>query len=331
MDYEMIFERILILEHKKDLQNREVAIYPYGTLGKLTEKVLVKEFRVKKIYRIDNNLSDKEIIKFDDFINEKHSNILWILATDRQEVFNELVIQLFLQGINIKDIFILEKGMLPASKALEKVIENNEYRTVLDVGCGIGIHGKILEDYGKGVTGLNISKNNHYQCKCLKNMIYENFLEFTPFEKYDVVWASHIMEHIADEMEFVKKMKNCVRKEGCIAITVPVRESNILLSRVHSYNAGRILRFLICAGIDCGDAQILEYGYNLSVIIPKVYEIEEEVDIKKVEYREVFNAENLLYYLPKEIKLEKSWDNNIYFNGDIKRMNWEPLPSEYIL
>ena len=152
-------------------------------------------------------------------------------------------------------------------------------------------------------------------------MIYTDFLEYEPTTKYDIVWASHIMEHIADEMKFIRKLKECVREEGCIAITVPARESNILLSHVHSYNAGRVLRFLLCAGIDCREAEILEYGYNLSIIIPNIHEIPELIDARKIEYREIFDAENILHYLPKEISLRKAWDGNTFFNGDIREIN----------
>lgn len=328
MNYGMVFERMLELEHKRCLQDMEIAIYPYGVLGKLTRNVLVNEFSIKTIWCIDNHKTGGgEGIKFDDFINEKHTNILWIVATEKYAVFNELVVQLFEYGVSAKDFFILNKNMLLGYKALEKILNHDEYRTVLDVGCGEGIQGRILADYGKTVTGLTITQ----PCKCLENVIYENFLEFAPTEQYDVVFASHIMEHMADERDFVLRLKRCVKKDGCMAITVPAREKNIMFSHIHSYNAGRILRFLLMAGIDCSEAQILEYGYNLSIIIPRVREIVEKEDIQSSIKREVFKADNIFHYLPEGVKLISSYDGSVYFDGDITKMNWEISPCEFTL
>ena len=322
MNYEDIFERLLLLEYKeKGLSDRKIAIYPYGRIGKLTRQVMRNRFNLDNIWCIDNHLKEDGVVTYEEFMKEEQRDVLWILSTERQEVFNQLMVRLFLFGINAKNIFILKEELLLSKRALERMIADDSYRTVLDVGCGEGIHGRILEDYGKKVTGLTYSKTNFYQCKCLKNMIYTDFLEYEPTTKYDIVWASHIMEHIADEMKFIRKLKECVREEGCIAITVPARESNILLSHVHSYNAGRVLRFLLCAGIDCREAEILEYGYNLSIIIPNIHEIPELIDARKIEYREIFDAENILHYLPKEISLRKAWGGNTFFNGDIREIN----------
>ena len=98
-----------------------------------------------------------------------------------------------------------------------------------------------------------------------------------------------------------------------------------MLAHVHSLSAGRLLRYLLCAGIDCRNAQILEYGYNLSVIIPTVKLIDKKFDFIGMQNQSAdFLAQDKLFdYLPKEIKLNTEWNGIRTFDGDITELNWK--------
>ncbi|GHT44820.1 hypothetical protein AGMMS49936_00940 [Endomicrobiia bacterium] len=57
---------------------------------------------------------------------------------------------------------------------------------------------------------------------------------------------------------------------GLIAITVQNNEPYATLLHIHKFNAGVIMRSLVYVGIDCRNAKVLAYNYNLSIVIPDV-------------------------------------------------------------
>src|SRR5690606_36120022 len=56
---------------------------------------------------------------------------------------------------------------------------------------------------------------------------------------------------------------------GVLALTVPPLKSRIVGGHVSLWNAGLLLYNLVLAGFDCSRARILQYGYNISVILTK--------------------------------------------------------------
>ena len=46
MRREDVFNRLLLLEHKNnDFRNRNIVVYPYGTIGKQVDDILRSEFK----------------------------------------------------------------------------------------------------------------------------------------------------------------------------------------------------------------------------------------------------------------------------------------------
>ncbi len=312
-------------------KNSGIVIYPYGELGKLTKSVL-EEFGVQPRYIVDEKADEPGIINFSTFRNIYNENMIILLAVEKRTIFLELFETLLLAGINARNIVVVQINQLLAYEALEKVINDFEHQSVLDIGCGQGIQGKIMQDYGKKVTGITISNEDGYDGRCLNHVIHGDFLKLDLKEKYDIVWVSHILEHIVDIDGFLKKMKGVIADEGCVAITVP-RETTILLPHIHTFSAGRLLRYMVCAGYDCKNAEILEYGYNISIILPKTKFIETKYDIEGFvnESRNSTGADEIFEYMPKEIELKKSWDNIYFFEGDIQELNWNRRNYDFLL
>lgn len=102
---------------------------------------------------------------------------------------------------------------------------------ILDVGCGGGILSEPLARLGAEVTGLDASEENievakrhaaldesislrlRYECSTV-----ENFSLQEP-EKYDGVVASEIIEHVANQPQFVTSCCQLVRPGGSIFLT----------------------------------------------------------------------------------------------------------------
>ena len=313
------------------LKDRELAIYPYGEVAQKVEEILKIMYGINIRYHVDDNLKNDSLVSLEQFVKLKRNDTLVIFATQNQRYFRELLGKLFLAGISAKSMFIISRNLILGIDAVEKVISYEKQVRLLDIGCGQGLQGRMFQDYGKDVVGLTMSKNNGYAGECISKVEYVDFLKYKSDKKFDIVWASHMLEHVPNVQEFVDKMKEHVKKGGIIAITVPAREKNILLTHVHSFSAGRILRYLLCAGIDCRNAEILEYGYNLSVIIPDIQFISENYDVEGMQNQsaDFQEVDHIFKYLPVNIQMNKEWNNIYSFNGDIEKLNWRSIESRF--
>jgi hypothetical protein len=190
--------------------------------------------------------------------------------------------------------------LLRSYAAAEKLIESYDFHTLLDVGCGDGVHSDFFKKNNKIVTSTD------YQSNYLKCIIGDyNLLNF---EEHDCVWASHVLEHQLNTNNFLKKIRKDTKSEGIVCITVPPLKHNIVGGHVSLWNAGLLLYHLVLAGFDCKNCSIKKYKYNISIIAKAaVFEIPK------------------LNYDSGDINLLKPWLPNFCeegFDGDTDEWNW---------
>ena len=73
----------------------------------------------------------------------------------------------------------------------------------------------------KGIEpdGRNVSMINK---KLKKGKVIESSVEeFSTDEVFDVIWMSHVLEHLLEPMNFLKKIKNNLKNNGIFFIEVP--------------------------------------------------------------------------------------------------------------
>lgn len=107
--------------------------------------------------------------------------------------------------------------------------EIGPHKNILELGYGAGIVTECLLNNNKQVTLIEGSAilirqvqekyANRLQC------VHSLFEDFEPKEKYDVILASHVLEHIDEPAALLSKMKNCIKPDGKIIIIVPNSES----------------------------------------------------------------------------------------------------------
>lgn len=91
-----------------------------------------------------------------------------------------------------------------------------------------------------------------------------------PFDqRFDCVWASHVLEHQLNVNLFLRKCHEILNDPGVLAVTVPPMKPKIVGGHVSVWNAGLLLYNLVMAGFDCRDAVVLKYGYNITAIVRK--------------------------------------------------------------
>lgn len=186
-----------------------------------------------------------------------------------------------------------------AAEELVKIAasEKREAPRLLDVGGAYGIHARFFR---KELPSLRI--------EMLDTVPADEPLEFTgrydhytPSEKYDYIWASHVLEHVPDPGSFFAKLHSDLKDGGWAAITVPPLKHDMTFAHLTLWNAGLLLIHFISQGFDCSNAHVATYGYNVTVIAQK--------NSRKGKTKE--------QSLPTSVKRKGH-----YFEGDIKRANW---------
>ena len=112
----------------------------------------------------------------------------------------------------------------------KKFIDDNipAYSSVLEIGAATGENLSIYKESGKKVAGIEPSSNNKryakekYGIKLYDMTLDEYFTEYGCTEQFDVVFVSHVLEHIVNFVEFIEKAVALSKKY--IFIELPVLE-----------------------------------------------------------------------------------------------------------
>ena len=104
---------------------------------------------------------------------------------------------------DVRDEF---RGMF-GNLALQVLIDNFSFETVLDIGSGAGQHASIFEKYGKTVTAVDLGVSVYYDRRAADGLVADyNQRSFS--NKFDCIWASHVLEHQTNPGTFLCKIKH---------------------------------------------------------------------------------------------------------------------------
>lgn len=102
--------------------------------------------------------------------------------------------------------------------------EHFKGKNLLEIGVGAGQSILWFEEEGFNVKGIepdgrNVSMIN----KKLKNgkVIESSVEDFSTEENFDIIWMSHVLEHLIEPDTFLKKIKTNLKKDGIFFIEVP--------------------------------------------------------------------------------------------------------------
>lgn len=132
-----------------------------------------------------------------------------------------------------------------------------EFSSVLDIGSGSGVQASHFRSLNKRVTTINLEPPADY---------VGDYLDID-VPQHDLVWACHVLEHQPNPNLFLKK---CFADCGqWFCVTVPPLKHEIVGGHLTLWNAGLLIYNMIIAGWNCRYARIMQYGYNISVIVEK--------------------------------------------------------------
>lgn len=159
-------------------------------------------------------------------------------------------------------------------KIVRYLIETYRPRHVLDVG-GVGEPGaefqyaKMFADAGARVTvvdprrpsGQTPIQINRFESGLERRL--NNYLR-----DCDLVFASHVLEHIQDTLTFLQTLfyfTTC-EENALYCVIVPPRKDSLVGGHVNLFTAGSLCYNLILAGQDLSKSIVVRTGYNLAVI-----------------------------------------------------------------
>ena len=176
-------------------------------------------------------------------------------------------------GVNlskVKHSYDMRSGV--ALNRCRKFKPNN----VLDVGSGGGEHASAFLQDGAEVTCIDFGTSiyaTEAEAKEVSGirLIKADFVSWDIDQKYDLVWASHVLEHQRDVGTFVEKLISCCEENGRIAITVPTPHRNLWGGHLTLWSPGLLAYNIVLCGIDLSSAELF-YGYReVSIIFSPIY------------------------------------------------------------
>jgi len=132
--------------------------------------------------------------------------------------------------------FSLKNVNIPQTLANWGVKNPKKIKTILDIGCAYGKNLLIAKKIGWKAIGIEPNKYAAQKGKKMgldvKNIAFENF---KTKQKFDLIIASMVIEHVYNPWKFLKKCFHLLPPGGVIYITLPLANGSFTLFRKYSY------------------------------------------------------------------------------------------------
>jgi 2-polyprenyl-3-methyl-5-hydroxy-6-metoxy-1,4-benzoquinol methylase len=182
----------------------------------------------------------KSILKFYLWNNHKinqcnNCNFLFIDYKSKKKINNTSTSNVFYQGTRYEDtkredLFsntIAKRRILYYQKILKRKITN-----IMEVGCGTAASSKGFLNNNIHYTGLENNRSIFsFGKKKSRNIIYGDFLKKKFKKKYDIIFASQVLEHFIDPNAFISKCKKILNNNGIIHLDLPNNSSWVSICR----------------------------------------------------------------------------------------------------
>lgn len=134
------------------------------------------------------------------------------------------------------------------------VSEVDRGQRVLDLGCGDGTLTATLAGAGADVVGVDVAEAALRRARAAHPALdfrlapIDGPLPFADAD-FDVVWASEVIEHVADTARWLSEARRVLRRDGRLLLTTPYhgRVKNVLIAlarfEAHADPLGDHLRF----------------------------------------------------------------------------------------
>lgn len=152
------------------------------------------------------------------------------------------------------------------------------YRSVLEVGCGMGDLLSVLASRGFSGLGIDVAKEAVAAARQQvdNQAIAVEQLDITEVkQRYEVVIASEVMEHCPDDLGFLRELRRCLIDNGYLIITVPAHmakwgANDDLCGHIRRYERDDLRRKIEQAGFE--PLFIHSYGVPIYNVMKPFYD-----------------------------------------------------------
>ena len=154
------------------------------------------------------------------------------------------------------------------SKLLRDVITKVEPCSVLDIGCGLGEASKVmcLKDFSVTGLGLGGAPFKH------KNFTFysTSLSEFIFLEYYDMIWCSHVLEHVRDVGSFLDSCLHALKDDGLFCLVVPTDKPDVLVDgHLSFFTPAHLIYQMVLAGFDMSRCMWYTCNRDIAVVVRK--------------------------------------------------------------
>lgn len=155
----------------------------------------------------------------------------------------------------------------------------------LDVGCGSGVLAGELAASGATVTGIDVASHPEWSSRGSVVFREGDYLDLASgMGVFDTVLALDVMEHIEDESLFVARLKENVRPDGHVIVTVPAyrwlwSRHDEVNQHFRRYTKSRLRRVLTAGGFNVSRCGYIFFGLVLPKAVSKGLETMRDSDV----------------------------------------------------
>jgi 2-polyprenyl-3-methyl-5-hydroxy-6-metoxy-1,4-benzoquinol methylase len=156
---------------------------------------------------------------------------------------------------------------------------------VLDLGCNNGNLSLFMAVHGCNVLGIDIARNaiktarksaDYYQIRNVRFESMDFLLELDAPETFDFILCSHVVEHVARDNLFLRKLFISAKRDGNLLLITPtIYSSFYLLNKylkgyvAHDEEVGHLRRYSrtsICSALNASGFEIKKVVYLDSIL-----------------------------------------------------------------
>ena len=203
-------------------------------------------------------------------------------------------------GISIfgTNIFIDDRQGEPKFRSVYALdyIKKLKPKNVIDVGSGGGYHANELKNIGAKVTcvdyGTSIYAAESIIDNC--NVVTVDFNKYFPSEKFEIVWASHVLEHQRNIGHFIEKLISCCADNGFVCITIPDPHRNLWGGHLSQLSPGLLAYNVVLCGVDLSTSIFIRGTNEFSLLFKPI-----KIDLPSNLTFDTGDLKKLAIYLPQ--------------------------------
>ncbi len=176
-----------------------------------------EKFKIWKEYKI--NIC--KTCKFS-FIKTKKAEIDEVFSPSEKSFYDRAI-----AGDKERENFFTSIIVKNRIKFYEKLLKRKPLN-ILEVGCGTAVSSEGFLKNGIDYTGIEFEKSIYnFAVSKSRNVIFGDFLKFNFKKKFDILFASQVVEHIEEPNLFFNKCFEVLNNDGILHIDVPNENSMI--------------------------------------------------------------------------------------------------------